>query len=220
MTNDNDTLPQSTTELTALVRELQAKVWQQSLFTDQLLEQIRLARHQHFGARSERFSLDQLALAFNEAEASMSVHEEGRSDDQDDTVAVPAHRRKKGGRRRLPKAFPRVEVLHEFEESECCCDQCAAALGARQGHELRRQAVAKAHRVPRGRQTAHGQQPRGERDPAVRHRPQELFVLRHGQWRQCQRQSLQPVRNGQGQQHRTVCLSQDRVHRVAECSVG
>ena len=35
----------------------------------QLLEQILLARHQHFGARSERYSLDQMALAFDEAEA-------------------------------------------------------------------------------------------------------------------------------------------------------
>ncbi len=129
MTNDNDTLPQSMTALTALVYELQAKVEQQSLFIDQLLEQIRLARHQHFGARSERFSLDQLALAFNEAEAAAMPEEEGVDpDDLGDTVVVPAHRRKKGGRRRLPTTFPRVEVVHELEETECRCGQCAATL--------------------------------------------------------------------------------------------
>ncbi len=58
----------------------------------------------------------------------MSVHKEGRSDDQGDTVAVPAHRRKKGGRRPLPKTFPRVEVVHELEETDCRCGKCAAAL--------------------------------------------------------------------------------------------
>lgn len=81
MTNDNDTVPQDRAELTALVLELQAKVEQQSLFIDQLLEQIRLARHQHFGARSERFSIDQLPLAFNEAEAAMLEDEYGSTDD-------------------------------------------------------------------------------------------------------------------------------------------
>jgi len=49
---------------------------QQSLFIDQLLEKIQLARHQHIGSRSERFSVDQLALAFNEAEAAAALSDE------------------------------------------------------------------------------------------------------------------------------------------------
>lgn len=83
-------LPASVAELRQLVLEQQQKLEQKSLFIDQLLEQIRLARHQHFGVRSERFSLDQMALAFNEAEAA------AESDDPDaeqpdllGTVAVP-----------------------------------------------------------------------------------------------------------------------------------
>ena len=71
-------LPGSVAELRALVLEQQKRLEQQSLFIDQLLEQIRLARHQHFGSRSERFSVDQLALAFNEAEAAAAL-----SDDAD-----------------------------------------------------------------------------------------------------------------------------------------
>jgi transposase len=115
--------------LQAQVLELHQKLEQQSLFIDQLLEQIRLARHQHFGTRSERHSLDQMALAFNEAEA--AVDDENAcalAQANGDTVVVPAHRRKKGGRRRLPKTFPRVEVVHELEEAECRCGKCAATL--------------------------------------------------------------------------------------------
>ena len=45
-------LPTSVAELRQLVLEQQQKLEQQSLFIDPLLEQIRLARHQHFGTRS------------------------------------------------------------------------------------------------------------------------------------------------------------------------
>ena len=129
MNADIDTLPQDPAELTVLVCALQAKLEQQSLFIDQLLEQIRLARHQHFGVRSERFSLDQLALAFNEAEATVDDDNvEALAQANSDTVAVPAHRRQKGGRRRLPKTFPRIEILHELEEADCHCGQCQALL--------------------------------------------------------------------------------------------
>jgi len=125
-----ETLPQNTEELVVLVRELQSTVEQQSQFINQLLEQIRLARHQHFGNRSERFSLQQLSLAFNEAEAAAaeSDTELGTAGDNRDTVVVPEHRRKKGGRRPLPKNLPRVEVVYTLDESDCRCDKCQAAL--------------------------------------------------------------------------------------------
>jgi transposase len=122
--------PASLAALRALVLEQQQQLEQQSLFIDQLLEQIRLARHQHFGVRSERFSLDQMALCFNEAEAAAAVNEAPGSAAGDSlgTVAVPAHRRSTGGRRPLPKAFPRFDVIHELDTSECHCGQCQGAL--------------------------------------------------------------------------------------------
>jgi transposase len=114
-------LPGSVVELRARVLEQQKRLEQQSLFIEQLLEQIRLARHQHFGSRSERFSVDQLALAFNEAEAAAAVSDDADVEQPDilGTVAVPAHRRAKGGRRPLPKAFPRVEIIHEIDAADC-----------------------------------------------------------------------------------------------------
>jgi len=122
-------LPTSVAELRQLVLEQQQKLEQQSLFIDQLLEQIRLARHQHFGTRSERFSIDQLALAFNEAAA--AAERDDPDTEQPDllsTVAVPAHRRAKGGRRPLPKSFPRVEIVHEIDEDNCQCGECQSDL--------------------------------------------------------------------------------------------
>ena len=114
-----------------MVLEQQRQRDRQSLFIDQLLEQIQLARHQHFGTRSERYSIDQLALAFNEAEVSAAG-----SDDPDalqpdllGTVAVPAHRRAEGGRRPLPKSFPQIGIVYEIDEVKCECKcECKAEL--------------------------------------------------------------------------------------------
>ena len=93
-------------------------------------KQIRLTRHQHFSARSERFSVDQLALAFNEAEAAAAVSDYADVEQPDmlGTVAVPAHRRAKGGRLPLLKAFPRVEIIHELEEGDCQRGECRSDL--------------------------------------------------------------------------------------------
>ena len=124
-------LPASVAELRALVLEQQRQLEQQSLFIDRLLEQIRLARHQHFGTRSERFSIDQLALVFNEVEAAAELSDDPDAEQPDllGTVAVPAHRRAKGGRRPLPKSFPRIEIVYEIDEVKCECKcECKAEL--------------------------------------------------------------------------------------------
>ena len=48
--------------------------------------------------------------------------------DDTQTVAVAMHRRQRGGRRALPKTFPRVEVIHQLEDDACCCDHCSSDL--------------------------------------------------------------------------------------------
>ncbi|MFK8018008.1 MAG: transposase [Gammaproteobacteria bacterium] len=103
-----DNLPNDVDGLTSLVHQLQQKVAlqqqhneQQTLFINQLLEQIKLARHQHFGSRSERFSLDQMALLFNEAETAVAAGQTDSSSEEnnfdadtgDQTQPVSAYRR-------------------------------------------------------------------------------------------------------------------------------
>lgn len=134
MNRDTETLPDNSQELKALVIELQAQLEQQSQFIDQLLEQIRLARHQYFGVRSERYSFDQLALVFNEAEvAAGQAPEDGYPVDADisstaDSIVVPAHLRKRGGRKPLPAELPRVEVVYTLDEHSCDRAGCSGEL--------------------------------------------------------------------------------------------
>jgi transposase len=120
-----DQLPDDINALKALVAE-QAAHNQQLLAEKQQLnarvlslqEQLNLALARRYAASSEKLSPDQIRL-FDEAEceANLAVGEE----DDSETVNVPAHSRKKRGRKPLPDTLPRVEVVHEIPEDQRHC---------------------------------------------------------------------------------------------------
>jgi len=83
-----------------------------------LQEQLNLAIARRYAASSEKLSPDQIRL-FDEAEGDAAVPPVDEA--EDNTVAVPAHRRKKGGRKPLPDHLPRVEVLHEIPADQRHC---------------------------------------------------------------------------------------------------
>lgn len=108
-----------------------AKLNHQSDYINQLIEAITLAKHQHFGSRSEKFKAesDQLSLLFNEAEV---FADKASSTDDDDNAncktKVKPHERRKSGRKPIPDHLPRVDVIHTLDESECQCDHCHSPL--------------------------------------------------------------------------------------------
>ena len=143
-----ESLPNDPEQLKELVVQLQdkinhltddlatkdAKLSHQDDYIKQLIEAIALAKYQHFGSRSEKFNVDQLSLLFNEAEA-LSDHNDagcnGHADSDDKTktlVAAHARRKSKGGRKKLPDHFPRIEIIHVLDKADCQCDHCQAQL--------------------------------------------------------------------------------------------
>jgi transposase len=128
------TLPEDVEALQALVtslrqttQEQQEKIQRQSSVIEQLVEQIKLGRHKQFGPSSEQWR-DQMWL-FNEAEAIADAEPCGEEAEADTgTIEVPAHRRKRGGRKVLPPELPRIEVIHELPMSERTCAHDGAEL--------------------------------------------------------------------------------------------
>lgn len=91
-----------------------------------LEEKLRLFERELFGRSSEKRSAphpNQLPL-FADA-ANQTGDEPGSSDD--DSTLVPAHRRKKRGRRPLPENLPRVDIIHDLDEEQKQCG-CGAHL--------------------------------------------------------------------------------------------
>ncbi len=83
-----------------------------------LQEQLNLALARRFGARSEKLPPDQIRL-FDEAEVDAEAETTASADDE--TIPVPAHTRKKTGRKPLPGTLPRVDVIHELPDGERTC---------------------------------------------------------------------------------------------------
>ncbi len=88
-----------------------------------LQEQLNLALARRYAASSEKISPDQIHL-FNEAE----VDTDAEMPLEEDEITVPTHKRRKRGRKKLPEALPRVEVVHELPEEERCCPHDGATL--------------------------------------------------------------------------------------------
>ncbi len=104
---------------TALEEEVAAKgtaLAEQETEIAYLREQIRLLMHKRFGASSEKLSPEQLRL-FLESDESMETEEV----ETENTVSVKEHRRGKCGRRPLPAALPRIEVIHDLSDEEKIC---------------------------------------------------------------------------------------------------
>jgi transposase len=93
-----------------------------------LQEQLNLALARRYAASSEKLSPDQIRL-FNEAEVDAPLEGDGTAEiDSGETVAVPAHNRKKGGRKPLPDTLPRVDIIHEIPEDQRHCPHDGQAL--------------------------------------------------------------------------------------------
>lgn len=98
----NDTQPKTVNDLTALVIARRDQLSLQSLFIDQLLEQIKLAKHHRFGVKSEHISPDQLRLLLDQEQKTIP-YRVGIDDDVADQPETAARtKRTKRGRHRLP----------------------------------------------------------------------------------------------------------------------
>lgn len=101
--------------------ELNSVVKSKDQVIDQLKEALILERHRRFAKLNEALRSLQGEL-FNEAEQ-VSLEEATSNNDELDTVTVPAHERKRGGRKPLPADLPRIDVVHDLDEADKVCSK-------------------------------------------------------------------------------------------------
>ena len=118
MITDRDKLPKTPEELEAIIKPYESRI-------EFLEESIRVLEKIIFAPKSEKHRPDegegdtQLHM-FNEAEAVVEKGEEA-------PVAIAGHTRPKPKRKSLPEDLPRIEVVHDIDESEKVC-ACGAEL--------------------------------------------------------------------------------------------
>ena len=116
-------LPTSIEALRDLVEDQQRLIDEQAEKIAYLEEWKRLIDSQRFASKSEKASADQFPL-FNEAEVEAAAAVGQETDD--DTISVPAHTRKKRGRRPLPEFLPVREIVHDLSDEEKVCPHNAS----------------------------------------------------------------------------------------------
>lgn len=113
---DLKSLPDDPAALKEIIAAFATESHRSALKIDYLEEQIRLLRNEIFGRKSEKRPVPdprQLTL-FTESDDLPEAPEP-------QNIPVAGHKRRKGGRKPLPAELPRVEVIHDLEESEKTC---------------------------------------------------------------------------------------------------
>jgi len=135
------TLPDSPETLKGIVGELRQENIELRTRHDKetgiLLEQISLLRAQLYGRKSEKIIPEDgpkpLPL--------FDMPEPADEDDEDDDkgkIHIPAHDRKKGGRKPLPKDLLRIEVIHDIDDAGkvCACGCNKTQIGEERSEKL------------------------------------------------------------------------------------
>ena len=97
----------------SIVDELEVKYQEKIHYLE---EQLRLFKNELFGRSSEKRQeqhTDQMPL-FNGDDD----HTAGDIQTSDDTIVIPAHARRKRGRKALPKDLPRIDIIHDLSENK------------------------------------------------------------------------------------------------------
>lgn len=104
----------------------QAAIKSKNVFIDQLKEALLLAQRRQFAKATETLrSLQNELFDESEVESSNELPVDGSDAD---TVDVPAHTRKRSGRKKLPDDLPRIEIVHDLNDDEKVCPHDGATL--------------------------------------------------------------------------------------------
>ena len=120
MHSDMETLPDDIPQLKGMVVSISEEKRRYEIENRLLREQVLLMRSKLFGRKTEK--LPSAGEAIQEIlfdEPADEVKEE--STQEEPVIEVPAHTRRKSGRKPLPADLPRVEVVHDLSEEEQVC---------------------------------------------------------------------------------------------------
>ena len=139
MNSSPATLPDDPQMLRDMVLELQQKLVDTKAYYDRemgiLIEQIKLLRQQMFGRKSEKIFTPPPNVHI---QTLFDMPEPEDLEDEAEEIVIPAHTRKKRGRRRLPEDLPRIEVVHDIPEEEkvCSCGCMKKRIGEEVSEQL------------------------------------------------------------------------------------
>lgn len=122
MSKSTETLPDDPQVLKEILQKTERRYKKEN---DLLREQISLLRAQLYGKKSEKGKVS------DAVQIPLFDMPEPEVEPEAEEMEVPAHRRKKPGRKKLPESLPRVEIVHDIPEEEkvCGCGKSLERIG-------------------------------------------------------------------------------------------
>ena len=119
---DTNTLPDNPEELKKIILRMQNNQHRFEKENDLLREEVRLLYARLFGKKSEKGGAESTSV-----QIPLFDMPEPEAEPEEDKVEVPAHTRKKSGRKKLPAELPRIDIVHDITDEEKVCN-CGASL--------------------------------------------------------------------------------------------
>ncbi len=129
-------LSSSLDENKKIIEDKQSVIQENNKIIAYLRETVYLLKHNRFGASSEKY-IDNCLQGCLFDEASLPENSEA-IEDAEESISVPAHTRKKPGRKPLPKDIPRQQVVYDLtdEEKTCACGSALHLIGDERSEQL------------------------------------------------------------------------------------
>jgi transposase len=118
MSKSTETLPDDPRILKDIIQDTERRYKKEN---DLLREQVRLLLAQLYGKKSEK------GKGADSVQLPLFDMPEPEVEPEGEETVVPAHSRKKPGRKKLPESLPRVDIVHDISEKEKACG-CGGTL--------------------------------------------------------------------------------------------
>ena len=121
-------------EVRSYIQQLEHELSQTRERYESLKEQLALVLYRRFSRSSEQGQPGQAQL-FEEAEstaAESAEHDSDSDEGETESITVPAHTRRKRGRKPIDANLPRVDIVHEIDEADrqCACGAVMDEIGS------------------------------------------------------------------------------------------
>jgi len=136
MKSTNNYQEKSKEELLVIVDLFEKKLHLRDTFINELQQALALAKQRHYGRQSEK-DLDGV-VQLNLFDEAAPPDNSAEIIEADETITVPAHLRKKRGRKPLPKNLPRIQEIHDLaeEDKRCHCGSPLTHIGEDKSEQL------------------------------------------------------------------------------------
>jgi transposase len=138
MHSEVENLPDDIPILKGMIASISDEKHRYEIENKLLREQLLLMRSKLYGRKTEKLPSSEGAIQEILFDEPAEAEEKSEKKEKEEVIEVPAHTRKKSGRKPLPADLPRVEVIHDLKDEDkiCGCGHEKVRIGEERSEQL------------------------------------------------------------------------------------